>query len=85
MATFNFTFDPGTTVLQMLGFEIAGRVWAKYLTDNVTVNLQVGVSSGLSNKVIGGALPGMRASQNYFDYRTALSADLQICRRYRRR
>ncbi len=75
MATFNFTFDPGTTVLQMLGFEIAGRVWGQYLTDNVAVNLQVGVSSGLGNKVIGGALPGMRASQSYLDYRTALSAD----------
>jgi hypothetical protein len=75
MATFNFTFDPGTTVQQMLGFEIAGRVWAKYLTDNVTINLQVGVSSGLGGQVIGGALPGMRAAQSYGDYRTALSAD----------
>ncbi len=75
MATFNFTFDPGTTVQQMLGFETAGRVWAKYLTDNVTINLQVGVSSTLGSNVIGGALPGMRANQSYSDYRAALSAD----------
>ncbi len=73
MATFNFTFDPGTTVQQMLGFEIAGRVWAKYLTDNATINLQVGVSGNLGSNVIGGALPGMRASQSYQSYRTALN------------
>ncbi len=73
MATFNFTFDPGTTLQQMIGFEMAGRVWGKYLTDNTTINLQVGVSSSLGSNVIGGALPAMRASQNYLDYRKALN------------
>jgi hypothetical protein len=75
MATFNFTFDPGTTVQQMLGMEIAGRVWGRYLTDNTTLNIHVGVSSGLDNKTIGGALPGMRAAQKYSDYYAALAAD----------
>lgn len=74
MATFNFTFDPGTTIQQMIGFEIAGNIWGKYLTDNVTINLQVGVTSGLGSNVIGGALPGMRASQSYQSYRTALNS-----------
>jgi hypothetical protein len=75
MATFNFTYDPGTTVQQMLGMEIAGRVWGRYLTDNTTLNIHVGVasSSDLGRNVIGGALPGMRANQSYLDYRTALN------------
>jgi hypothetical protein len=73
MATFNFTYDPGTTVQQMLGMEIAGRVWGRYLTDNTTLNIHVGVTSGLGSNVIGGALPGVRASQSYQDYRTALN------------
>jgi hypothetical protein len=72
MATFNFTFDPGTTVQQMLGMEMAGRVWSRYLTDNVTLNLHVGISGDLNSNVIGGALPGMRASQNYLEYRNVL-------------
>jgi hypothetical protein len=73
MATFNFTYDPGTTVQQMLGMEIAGRVWGRYLTDNTTLNIHVGVTGGLGSNVIGGALPGVRASQSYQDYRTALN------------
>jgi hypothetical protein len=75
MATFNFTFDPGTTVQQMIGFEIAGRVWAAYLTDNVTINLQVGVSSSLSSNVIGGALPGIRSQASYSDFYSRLRTD----------
>ncbi len=75
MATFNFTFDPGTTVQQMIGFEIAGRVWATYLTDNVTINLQVGVSSSLASNVIGGALPGIKAQASYADFYSRLKAD----------
>jgi hypothetical protein len=73
MATFNFTYDPGTTVQQMLGMEIAGRVWGRYLTDNTTLNIHVGVTSGLGSNVIGGAMPGMRSSQSYQSYRTALN------------
>jgi hypothetical protein len=74
MATFNFTFDPGTTVQQMLGMEMAGRIWDRYLTDNVTLNIHVGVTGGLASNVIGGALPGMRASQSYQTYRNALNS-----------
>ncbi len=70
---FNFTYDPGTTVQQMLGMEMAGRIWDSYLNDNVTLNIHVGVAGDLASNVIGGALPGMRASQSYLDYRTALN------------
>ena len=75
MVNFNFSFDPGTTLQQMVGFETAGRIWSSYLTDPITVNLQVGVSSSLGSNIIGGALPGMNASQNYSSFTSALKAD----------
>jgi hypothetical protein len=75
MATFNFTFDPGTTLQQMIGFEIAGRVWANYLTDNTTINIHAGISSSLGTNVIGGALPGMQANVQYQTYRDRFAAD----------
>jgi hypothetical protein len=66
----NFTYDPGTTLQQMTIFEMAGKIWSRYLQDNVTVNLQVGVtqSSNLPKKVIGAAIPGMQANVNYQTY-----------------
>ncbi len=75
MATFNFTFDPGTTIQQMVGFEMAGRVWATYLSDAVTINLHVGISSSLPTNVIGGALPGFQANRTYTTVRDRLYAD----------
>jgi hypothetical protein len=65
MATFNFSFDTGTSLQQMTGFQVAGQIWSSYLKDNLTVNIHVGVSSNLPKGVIGGALPGIQASQNY--------------------
>jgi hypothetical protein len=75
MATFNFTFDPGTTLQQMVGFEIAGRVWSSYLTDNTTINIHAGMSSSLGTNVIGGALPGIQANVQYQTYRDRFAAD----------
>jgi hypothetical protein len=75
MVNFNFSFAPGTSLQQMVGFETAGRVWASYLTDNITVNLHVGVSSDLPSNVIGGALPGIRASQSYREVVQGLQRD----------
>ena len=75
MANFNFTFDSGTTLQQMLGFEIAGRIWSAYLTDNVTINIHAGVSSSLPDRVIGGALPGLKTGQSYDEFGKALELD----------
>lgn len=75
MVNFNFSFNPGTSLQQMIGFEIAGRIWSSYLTDNTTINLQVGVSNQLAGNVIGGALPGMVASASYSSVRAALQKD----------
>jgi hypothetical protein len=65
MATFNFSFDAGTSLQQMTGFQVAGQIWSTYLKDNTTINIHVGVSSSLPKGVIGGALPSIRAAQNY--------------------
>ncbi|MGG6269421.1 NF038122 family metalloprotease [Leptolyngbya sp. AN03gr2] len=75
MATFNFTYAPGTTLQQMIGFEMAGRIWDAHLNDPITVNIHVGVSSSLPANAIGGALPGMRSAQNYSDVVRSLGAD----------
>lgn len=71
----NFTFDPGTSLQQMIGIETAGRVWSQYLTDNVSVNIHVGVSSSLPASVIGGALPAISANVPYGKVRNAMSVD----------
>ncbi|BAU11074.1 hypothetical protein LEP3755_15670 [Leptolyngbya sp. NIES-3755] len=65
MVNFNFSYAPGTTLQQMIGFEMAGRVWSSYLSDPVTINIHVGVSSSLPGNAIGGALPGIESAQNY--------------------
>ena len=75
MVNFNFSYAPGTSLQQMVGFETAGRVWSSYLTDNVTVNLYVGVSSSLPTNVIGGALPGI-SSQTFVDLKDQMQADV---------
>ena len=33
MVNFNFSYASGTTLQQMIGFEMAGRVWSSYLID----------------------------------------------------
>jgi hypothetical protein len=76
MATFNFSYAPGTTLQQMVGFETAGRIWSAYLTDAITINLHVGVSSSMPTGVIGGALPGVQAKQQYSTWRSRLAGDI---------
>ena len=74
----NFTYDPGTSLEQILVFETAAKVWESYLQDDVTVNLQVGVThaSNLPNGVIGGALPGMTTNIQYRDFRESHAHDV---------
>ncbi|MFK8185951.1 MAG: NF038122 family metalloprotease [Phormidesmis sp.] len=72
---FNFSYGQGTSLEQIVGFETAAGIWSSYLTDDVTVNLHVGVSNTLSDKVVGGALPGMQAFQSYEGFYNSLHAD----------
>jgi hypothetical protein len=72
---FNFTYAPNTTVEQMVGFEMAGRIWSNYLTDDVTVNIHVEMVNELSDDTVGGALTGFQAHQRYETWRHKLQQD----------
>ena len=74
MVTFNFSFQPGMSLQQMVGFEIAGRVWGQYLTDNATVNIHVGMGN-LANGVLGGSIPAFKAGQSLSGVKSALASD----------
>lgn len=73
---FNFSYAPGTTYEQMLGFEMAGKYWSNYLTDDVTVNIFVESTSMLPENVIGGALPGMTQYKQYQHFRNDFHKDI---------
>ena len=74
MVTFNFSFQPGTSLQQMIGFEIAGRVWGRYLADNATVNIHVGMGN-LANGILGGAIPAFKAGQTFSSAKSVFSLD----------
>lgn len=60
---------------QRLGFEIAGKIWAEYLDDDVEINIGIGMRNGLSEpNTLGSASPGMD-KKKYKDYAKALQAD----------
>lgn len=73
---FNFTYAPGTTEAQMVGFEMAGKYWSNYLTDDVTLNIFVESTSMLPENVIGGALPGMVQSKKHEEFRSYFQNDM---------
>ena len=72
---FNFTYAPGTSLEQMIAFEMAGEVWSNALSDDVTVNIHVETTNELPNNVIAGALPGMQSNQSYKTWRKHLEKD----------
>ena len=57
MATFNFTFQPGVSSEQIVGFEMAGRVWSQYVQDDAVFNIHVMATDDLPSSVVGGSLP----------------------------
>lgn len=61
---FNFTYGSNVSNDQIMGFEMAGKFWSNYLSDDVTLNIFIDSTSELPENVIGGALPGMKS----FDY-----------------
>lgn len=72
---FSFSYAPGTSLNQMIGFETAGRWWSSYLTDNVKINIYVEPTNTLPVGVAGGALMGIDADRPYSTWRTRLAAD----------
>ena len=77
MASFNFTFQSGMSLDQIIGFEMAGRAWGKHLNDNTTINIHVSMarSQDLPDGVIGGALPGFNSDYEIDDIGAALAQD----------
>ena len=73
---FDFTYAPGTSQEQILGFEMAGEIWSSYLNDDVTIRIHVESTSELPDEVVGAALPGKKQKQKYDKVRDALSADI---------
>lgn len=73
--SFNFSYAQGTTLEQMVGFEMAGGIWSSHLSDNASVNVYIEMTNELPTNVIGGALPGIRANQSYSSWRNHLQAD----------
>jgi hypothetical protein len=58
VVNFNFTYQPGTSIQTMIGFEVAGRIWGQVLSDNVTVNIHVASTTELPENVLAGSMPG---------------------------
>ena len=73
---FEFSYAPGVTHEQIVGFEMAGEIWSQYLTDNVTINIHVDITNELPENVIGGALPGMKKDVKYEDVWKQMSEDI---------
>lgn len=72
---FNFTYAPGTTFEQKVGFEMAGQIWSGYLKDDFTANIYIETTDSLPENVIGGALPGIQSGEQYQTYREYLEED----------
>ncbi|NEQ49967.1 MAG: hypothetical protein F6K11_07525 [Leptolyngbya sp. SIO3F4] len=64
MVQFSFTYDPGISVEQRTGFELAARIWGAYLTDDIVVNFHIASVDQLEGNAIGGAAPFLH-EQNY--------------------
>ena len=73
---FNFTFAPGVSLEQMIGFEMAGEFWSQQLADNATINIVVEMTDYLPENVIGGALPGIEENVRYEEFRYRLEQDM---------
>jgi hypothetical protein len=72
---FNFSYAPGVSQTQMAAFEMAGKIWASYLTDNVTINIAVDVQKDFAGNTIAGAIS--RVNEHSFDsFNKALQGDV---------
>jgi PEP-CTERM motif len=72
---FNFTYAPGTTLDQMLGYEMAGKYWSNYLSDDVTLNIFIEPTNMLPTNVIGGSIPGV-TNESFSQVKAKLKQDI---------
>ncbi|MEO1296088.1 MAG: NF038122 family metalloprotease, partial [Cyanobacteria bacterium J06636_16] len=73
---FNFTCEPNVSLEQRIGFEMAALIWSSFLTDDVTVDLRIGVTDelGENGRAVGGAIPTFHETQ-YGVYQNYLQQD----------
>lgn len=74
MVNINFTFLPGVTINQVLSFEMAGKIWSQFLTDDITVDITVAATDRLPLDVLGGSLVS-RQTIDLATVETAFQAD----------
>ena len=78
---FNFSFAPGITDPQILGFEIAGEIWSQHLGDTyqgdyLEINIHVDTTDELlPENVVGGAFPAIETGIQYSDIYDAIQND----------
>ena len=70
---FNFSPEPGMAQEAIDGFRAAGRLWSDLLTDDITVNVDIGFRS-LSPGVLG-ETGSTRVTLSYGDLRTVMTTD----------
>ena len=73
---FDFTYAPGTSIEQIIGFEMAGEIWSSYLNDDVTVRIHVESTDQLPEEVVGAALPAKEEKVKYDELWDRMSEDL---------
>ena len=73
---FDFTYAPGISTEQIIGFEMAGAIWSSYLQDDITVRIYVESTDQLPENVVGAALPAKKETVNYKDLRDKMSDDI---------
>ncbi len=71
---FNFSYAPGLSLDQIKGFELAGKIWASYLKDNVTINIAVDIQQDFPGNAIAGAAPRLNI-QGFLPYQDRLKKD----------
>lgn len=73
---FEFTYAPGVSTEQIIGFEMAGEIWSSYLADDVTVRIHIESTNELPDEVVGAALPGKKRKEKYDKVYDALGNDI---------
>lgn len=73
---FDFTYAPGTSQEQIIGFEMAGQIWSSHLADDVMVRIYVESTDELPEDVVGAALPGKKEKLDLNNLRSKLTDDV---------
>lgn len=71
--TFNFNPQVGTSQAAINGFTQAGNLWSSILTDNATINIDIGFNSLGGNAIANTQYT--KETISYTDFRNALTAD----------